>query len=198
MKPNRAPTKLFYIILILLDLCVVSHKASAINCASDENSLRSAILNASPAATINVCAGTITLTAGELVISTDLTITGQGAGSTIIDGANSSRVFFINPGTAGATTAPTTTPIVHIANLTIANGNAVGGAGTEGIGGGGGAAGLGGGVLINGGIVTLNSITFSGNNVVGGVGGLGQGNGGNIGGGGGGVGGPGGALRPKG
>src|SRR5436305_569570 len=159
MKSNRAPTKLFYIILILLCLCLVSHRAFAVNCASDENSLRSAILNASPGATINVCAGTITLTGGELVISTDLTITGQGAGITIIDGANSSRVFFINPGAPGATTPPANTPIVRIANLTIANGNALGGAGTEGIGGGGGAAGLGGGVLINGGIVTLDSVT---------------------------------------
>jgi hypothetical protein len=158
---------------------------------SDETSLRSAILNAAPGETINVSAGTITLTGGELVISQNLTITGQGAGATTINGNNNSRVFFINPGAPGATTPPTTSPTVQIANLTIANGNAVGGAGYEGRGGGAGAAGLGGGLLINGGLVTLDNVTFTGNSAIGGSGGFGLCTSGYTGGGGGGVGGPG-------
>jgi hypothetical protein len=181
----------FLLALACLALSPTASTAFAQVNVSDENSLRSAILNAAPGETINVSAGTITLTGGELVISTDLTITGQGAGVTTISGNNSSRVFFINPGAPGATTPPTTSPTVRIASLTIANGNAVGGAGYDGIGGGGGAAGLGGGLLINGGMVTVDSVTFTGNSVTGGGGGFGQCNGGGEGGGGGGVGGPG-------
>jgi DNA-binding beta-propeller fold protein YncE len=165
--------------------------APPVSCISNENSLRSAIVNAVSGDTINVCAGTITLTGGELVIGTDLTITGRGAGVTTISGNNSSRVFFINPGASGATMPPSTRPTVRIANLTIANGNAGGGAGNEGIGGGGAGAGLGGGLLINGGVVTLNSVTFTGNGAIGGSGGFGLCNSGYFGGGGGGVGGPG-------
>jgi hypothetical protein len=186
------PMKRFYMILMLLCLCAISHGAFA-SCVSDENSLRSAILNAAPGATINVCAGTITLTGGELVIGNDLTITGQGAGVTTISGNHSSRVFFINPGASGATMPPTTGPTVRITNLTIADGNAVGGAGNHGIGGGGGAAGMGGGLLVNGGVVTqiLDSVTFTSNSAIGGSGGFGDCNSGFAGGGGGGVGGPG-------
>src|SRR6202035_4382631 len=101
------------------------------------------------------------------------TIRGQGAGVTTISGDNSSRVFFINPGVSGATMPPSTRPTGRMANLTIANGNAGGGAGNEGIGGGGGAAGLGGGLLINGGVVTINNVTFTGNSATGGSGGFG-------------------------
>src|ERR1700682_52352 len=111
------PMKRFYIIVMLLCLCAMSNRAFA-SCVSDENSLRSAILNAAPGDTINVCAGTITLTGGELVIGKDLTITGQGAGVTTISGNHSSRVFFINPGASGATMPPPTGLTVRITNLT--------------------------------------------------------------------------------
>ena len=162
-----------------------------VSCISDENSLRSAILNAARGDTINVCAGTISLTSGELVISQGLTITGQGAGVTTISGNHSSRVFFINPGASGTKLPPTTGPTVRIASLTIADGNALGGAGTGGFSAGGGAAGLGGALLVNRGAVTLDSVTLTGNTAMGGSGGFGDGNSGFETGGGGGVGGPG-------
>src|ERR1700740_1410186 len=115
MRPNRALTKRSYIILMLACFWLIGSTAVGhASCIGDESSLRSAIANASPGATINVCAGTITLTGGELGVGTDLTITGQGAGVTIIDGNNGSRVFFVNPGTPGATTPPTTTLLVQI------------------------------------------------------------------------------------
>ncbi|MBI4469066.1 MAG: hypothetical protein HY650_07085 [Acidobacteria bacterium] len=168
-------------------------------CISDEHSLRRAIQNAQPGGMIAIGAGTITLTDGELVIDKDLTITGQGAGLTVITGDNKSRVFFICPGAPGALTGPPAAcPTVHFSNLTIADGRAKGGDGgrsdaagsNTGAGGaGGGAAGLGGGLFINGGTVTLDHVVFFGNQARGGNGGdsnLGRGPGS---GGGGGVGG---------
>lgn len=63
----------------------------------------------------------------ELVIATDLKIQGPGVAALTISGNNATRVFFINPGAAGATSGPPATALtVTIADLTIANGKAKG------------------------------------------------------------------------
>ncbi|MGB5717329.1 MAG: DUF4347 domain-containing protein, partial [Gammaproteobacteria bacterium] len=65
---------------------------------SSNTSLRAAIEEANALAgadTITIGAGTFTLSGGQLVISSDVTITGAGPGLTIIDGASLDRVFEI-------------------------------------------------------------------------------------------------------
>ena len=79
---------------------------------SGPGSLRQAIADAAPAATIIVPAGIYTLTTGELQISNSLTITGSGAASTIIDAGDQSRVF--------DTSGPNSD--ITIAGVTIADG----------------------------------------------------------------------------
>jgi hypothetical protein len=112
--------------------------------------------------------GTITLEAMLPPIFTtgtgSLLIEGPGASNLTISGGGAVRDFFISSGTVG------------IANLTIANGLAQGGAGGSGqSGSGGGGAGLGGGVLVDGTTatttVTLTNVTFSNDKAVGGAGG---------------------------
>ena len=56
-------------------------------------SLRQAIADVAPEGTIVVPAGTYLIASGELAIAKSLTISGAGAGSTIISNAGSSRVF---------------------------------------------------------------------------------------------------------
>jgi len=85
---------------------------------------------------------TITLTTGQLSISKNLIITGTGAGLTIIDGNNSSRVFNISSGYT-----------VTITNMTIRNG-----AGT-------GFSGYNGGGISNSGTLSLVNCTVSGNTI---------------------------------
>ena len=167
---------------------------------SGAGSLRQAIADAVSGDTITFnlsgCPCTITLTSGELVINKNLTISGPGASQLTISGGNTSRVFFINPGAAGATTGPpATNPTVTISNLTVANGKANGGGGEWAFkysykGSGGGAAGMGGGIFINGASVVINAVQFAQNSAIGGNGGVntfsdGLGGGGGIGGGGG-------------
>ncbi|MEN8809564.1 MAG: DUF4347 domain-containing protein, partial [Desulfobacterales bacterium] len=87
--------------------------------ASGNTSLRAAIEQANAlggAHTITLPADTYTLSAGELVITSDITITGAGADLTIIDGNLLSRVFH----TQGSVT-------VTITDVTIQNGDASGG-----------------------------------------------------------------------
>jgi hypothetical protein len=86
---------------------------------SGPGSLRQAIAGAAPGDTIDFnlsgCPCTITLTSGELVINKPLTISGPGARALSINGANASRVFYINAlGT------------VTLSGMTITNGNGVG------------------------------------------------------------------------
>src|SRR6478735_6641483 len=86
---------------------------------SGSGSLRDAIANATPGDTITFAApGTITLTTGQLVINKNLTITGLGNNSTVVNGNSASRVFNI---TAGGFT-------VNMSGLTIENAQ-VGGSG---------------------------------------------------------------------
>ncbi len=94
----------------------------------------------SGADTITVPAGIYTLTAGDLNVTTDLTVNGAGAATTIVDGSGITRIFYI---ASGAT--------VEISGLTIRNGldyEAAGG-------------------IHNGGTLTLNDSIVSGNSVEG-------------------------------
>jgi hypothetical protein len=83
--------------------------------------LREAITNANTqAGTDNIffsVGGTITLTGGELGISSDLNIYGNGASALTISGNNASRVFNVSSGT------------VLLSSLTVANGNETNGGG---------------------------------------------------------------------
>ena len=86
----------------------------------------------------NIVSGTITLTSGELAVGNSLSIVGSTTSGVIVSGNNSSRVFHLTAGT------------VSIANLTIANGNAINSDG--------------GGLLTDAGsTLSINNCTFSGN-----------------------------------
>jgi hypothetical protein len=79
-------------------------------------SLRDAIANANANAeadVINLPAGTYTLTSGELEITSQVTITGAGAGTTIIDGDFADRVFHLSNNAANLT----------LTDLTVQNGS---------------------------------------------------------------------------
>ncbi|WNZ24965.1 DUF4347 domain-containing protein [Leptolyngbya sp. NK1-12] len=88
--------------------------------------------------------GTITLTGGQLTISSDLNIFGNGASFTTISGNNASRVFNVGSGT------------VLLSGLTIANGRVTSDSG---------------GGIRNNGTLTMQFCTLSGNSAVGGPGG---------------------------
>jgi hypothetical protein len=62
--------------------------------------------------------GTITLTSGELDITDPVTINGPGAGTLVVSGNNTSRIFGIDDGAAG------TSMSVTISGLTLTGGNA--------------------------------------------------------------------------
>ena len=132
---------------------------------SGPGSLRDALAIAKDGDTIDATSisGAITLTSGELVVDTSVTINSAGADVLALDGNMASRVFRV----------PFSGEIVTISGFTIRNGHA----GTTG--GGidnennatltitnctinGNSAGLGGGIF-NGGMLTIGSSTFSGN-----------------------------------
>lgn len=94
MRCNTALT------LSVLALAVGALPASAVAAPTVSNgndsgpgSLRQAIADAAPGDTINVPAGTYTLTSGQLVVDKTLTLAGAGARSTIITASNASRVM---------------------------------------------------------------------------------------------------------
>ncbi len=118
-------------------------------------SLREAIIAANAAAgddTITVPAGTYTLTiagtdenvaaTGDLDLTSNITINGAGAGSTIIDGGALDRVFHV-----------TGDDTVNISGVTVRNGSVAGG---------------GGGLRNDGGTLTITNSTVSGNSATGG------------------------------
>ena len=128
---------------------------------SGAGSLRQAILDANALGGTNVVSftvgGTVTLASELPVITSAMTISGNGNNPTV-SGNNAFRVFFIDaPGGAA----------VNIASLTIANGYAKGG---NGGGGGGGGLGAGGGVFAKSGAVTLTDVAMSGSSARGGDG----------------------------
>jgi hypothetical protein len=156
---------------------------------SGPGSLRAALAAANDGDTVDATgvSGTITLTNGQLLVSNSVTIAGPGASLLTISGNDTDRILFINPGAPGATSPPSGPfPTVNISGVTLAHGNAQGGAG--GPGGGGGAAGMGGALFINGGDVTLDSVNLSQNVARGGAGQVssgsvsGEGGGGGVGG----------------
>ncbi|MCH7697497.1 MAG: CSLREA domain-containing protein [Chloroflexi bacterium] len=110
--------------------------------------LRAAIqeANALPGSdVITVPAGTYNLSAGQLTISSDLTLNGAGAGTTAVDGGGLGGVFYIS---SGAT--------AEISDLTVRNGSAIN---------------AGGGISVVG-TLTLNRSAITGNsagNVSGGI-----------------------------
>jgi uncharacterized delta-60 repeat protein len=135
---------------------------------SGAGSLRQAIADATPSSTINFDASvfatpqTITLTMGQLVINTNLTLQGPGASLLSISGNYASTVFFINNGVTAT-----------LDGITIKNGGANGGAAGGGINNGGtltvtnstisnNGAYYGGGIY-NGGTLTFSNSTISGN-----------------------------------
>ncbi len=110
-------------------------------------------------ATINMMAGlgTITLTNALPAIQNNLVINGN---SNTISGAGAYRIFFVNAALG----------TVHINDLKLANGVALGGNGGLGYGGGGGGAGLGGAIFLNTGNLTVSNLLFATNSAQGGAG----------------------------
>ncbi len=117
---------------------------------SGPGSLRQAILDASACPvhhTINfdpAAYGTITLTSGELLVTSSLDILGPGATNVTVDGNAASRVFHITPAN-----------IVTIASLTITNGLASGSPGTP--------ASSGAGILNDHATLTVSNCAVTGN-----------------------------------
>lgn len=153
-------------------LCVQTADAAtrtvtSLNDDGGAGTLRSLIAASAANDTINFTnglAGTITLTAGELVIGRNLTIIGPEAASLTLSGNSTSRVFNVMNGT------------VHISSLTIINGRAAGINGANGTSmftqpaGSPGGDGIGGGILNHGNLI-LTRCTLSGNSAIGGNGG---------------------------
>jgi uncharacterized repeat protein (TIGR01451 family)/CSLREA domain-containing protein len=124
--------------------------------------------------TIIIPAGTYTLTKELPLIIENTVLEGAGIGTTVIDGANTYRIFFV--GYTGKT------PNVTFRNMTVQNARAKGGDG-GGFGGGGGGAGLGAGLFMYSGNVTVDTVRFADNQAAGGTGqGDGGGGGGGLGG----------------
>ena len=120
----------FCLIMFLITLPSASSFATTYNVTntadgSATNQLRGAILDADAAGgthTINVAAGTYTLTLGEITFgnkSENITIIGTGSSSTIISmttGAGKDRIFFINP------SGTTNSPVISVSGIKFENG----------------------------------------------------------------------------
>lgn len=162
----------FLLLALASVLCVQTADAAtrtvtSLNDDGGAGTLRSLIAASAANDTINFAnglAGTITLTAGELVIGRNLTIIGPEAASLTLSGNSTSRVFNVMNGT------------VHISSLTIINGRAAGINGANGTSmftqpaGSPGGDGIGGGILNHGNLI-LTRCTLSGNSAIGGNGG---------------------------
>ena len=134
----------------MLSAIVVTTAADVVNGGDGVLSLREAITQANT----NADADTITfdaslngteidLTGGEMAITNDVTITGNGAANTIIDAQQASRFFTVD-GTGG-------TKSVTIASLTLKNGSVTGD----------------GGAIVNRESLTLSNSTLTGNTATG-------------------------------
>jgi hypothetical protein len=97
-----AATGLVTLGVVLLPAQVASANTQMVtNCAdSGSGSLRQAVANAASGDTVEfaLSCSTITLTSGDIEISTDLTIDGPGASTLAISGNSESQVFVIDPG----------------------------------------------------------------------------------------------------
>ena len=103
--------------------------------------------------TIVLPSGTLTIDDWLPIINADMVIQGQGRDQTIVDGDDNFRPFFVRSG------------MVVLRDLTISNGRAQGGTGSDGGGGGGG---LGGALLVYGGHVALEQVGLVSNTARGG------------------------------
>ncbi|MGB7328872.1 MAG: DUF4347 domain-containing protein, partial [Rubripirellula sp.] len=131
-----------------LSTITVTTFVDTINGSDNVTSLREAIISASSGDTIVLGTGTYALNisgtgengslTGDLDITKSLTITGNGAGNTIIDGGALDRVFHIDGSSS----------VVAISDLTIQNGFT---------------SGNGGGIYIEDGSVSLDRVTVQGN-----------------------------------
>ena len=122
-------------------LTISAHAATIIVSNTNDSgpgSMRQALAIANNGDTINATgiSGVITLTTGELVVNTNVTINGAGADVLAVDGNATSRVFHIGPGQT-----------VTISALTMRNGHSS----------------FGGGILNNGATLTITNSTLSGN-----------------------------------
>jgi hypothetical protein len=132
---------------------------------SGPGSLRQAILTAASGDTIvfdpSLIGQSILLTAGELDVNTNVTITGPGSDLLQIDGTGSGRVFHFMGGTS------------TVSGLAVVGGSVAGGDGVAGDGGGGGGGGMGGGLLADSSsTVFIHDMVFADNTAQGGGGGF--------------------------
>jgi hypothetical protein len=167
---------------------------------SGPGSLRQAILDAPPGETINVPAGTYTLTSKQLTVEKSLTISGHAASDTIISGGGAFRVIGVGGAGNSVTISGVTIRDGHDnqpggiaagagigndeANLTLRNvvvtnnhADASNPAGPGGIAEGGGVASAGGSLTIEGSAITNNSATAAGGAEKNGPGGIAEGGG---------------------
>ncbi|HEX4141928.1 MAG TPA: autotransporter domain-containing protein [Pirellulales bacterium] len=150
-----------------------------------------AVANPSDTNTININLpsgqSTISFSGPLMPIDANVTINGAGTPGLTVNGGGANAAFFVDTGT------------VKIENLTIANTNAVGGAGGIGGAGGGGGLGAGGALFVNNTAnVTIQNVAFQNNSATGGAGGFASPNNHEGGGGGGGFHGAGGSSQPGG
>jgi hypothetical protein len=114
----RRRTRLCLVVAGIAAMATTGSAQAAITVANQNDSgpgsLRQAVAEAPPGETINVPAGTYTLTSEPLVISTGLTIAGSGAGSTIIRAGEPFPVL--------ATLGPNN---ITISGVTIRDGNVI-------------------------------------------------------------------------
>ncbi len=154
---------------------------AVLNSANALGSAAAVTFNIAGGGTINLL-GALPILRNPNGISIDGANGGQGA--IVIDGGSSSnstgdRIFFAGVrGTDTTGLAATPSASWAISNLTLQNGNALGGAGgtgssiSGGWSGGGGGAGLGGAIFVNEGALSLSGVTFSNNRAIGGAGGI--------------------------
>ena len=140
-------------LLLLVFTTTWSRAATIVVTSTADNgpgTLRAALASAANNDVITFSVGlpaTITLTSGELLSFTNVTVNGPGAGNLSISGNNSGRVFHIGPSN-----------IVNISGLTIRDALALGGS-------------IGGGIYLDNATLTLTNCTITNNQVNSGPGG---------------------------
>jgi hypothetical protein len=155
MKNPTSPMKTRILFLFAL-LCAVAASLETVHAATitvmntNDNgagSLRQALADANDGDTIDATgiSGTITLSTGQLVVGTSVTINGPGANMLAADGNHASRVFNVGSGKT-----------VTISGLTITNGSAS----------------TGGGIYNDHATLTVTNSTISGNSATDGGGGI--------------------------